>query len=42
LLGVRVAGLSAGDPPAAAPVAVTEDKPAPREAARTDQLALPV
>jgi len=42
LLGVRVAGLSAGDPPAAGPVAVTGGKPSRREAARADQLALPV
>jgi len=42
LLGVRVAGLSAGDPPAAGPVAATGGKPARREGARADQLALPV
>jgi DNA polymerase-4 len=42
LLGVRVAGLSLGDAPAAGPVAVMEGAQTPGEAAPADQLALPL
>jgi hypothetical protein len=42
LLGVRVAGLSGVDAPAAGPVAPTEGEEASGEAAPADQLALPV
>ena len=42
LLGVRVAGLSGVDAPAAGPVAVAEGEEASGEAAPADQLALPV
>src|SRR5215471_15635162 len=40
LLGVRVAGLTSGDAPAAGPVAVRDGEQALAEAARADQLAL--
>jgi DNA polymerase-4 len=42
LLGVRVAGLTSGDPPARGPVAARECERAPGGAAPADQLALPV
>jgi DNA polymerase-4 len=42
LLGVRVAGLTSGDAPAAGPVATREGEQALGEAAPADQLALPV
>jgi len=42
LLGVRVAGLTSGDAPAAGPVAVRDGEQALAEAARADQLALPM